>query len=418
MSRDSQRFRKTYSYHNLQPKITSLEIIVDETLDFKHSVRVATTSGSPVTFSGATPTTIDGITLANEDRVLLKDQASASQNGIYYYEVSSDGGSYSFVRASDARQGTLDSGAFTYVEEGSIGEKTSWVLTTKNPITIDVTALTWELFGAAGGSVASIFTTQGSKARTTYNTSFDSDNRYVDSIGSDVAFFVSGSSTHKAVFGGDIVGSGSLVVNGSVRSTSLTGSLTNIADGTSYLVAGSNVTITTGSNGAVTIGSTAGGGGGGANTKYARLSYGTTVAGLAYTTTDILWTNSGELSTGISVTNGSAAITIANAGVYDISFRGQVKITAGVAPWQIWMFLQVDSGAGRVNVVDSGAYEIYNNIYQRGSAGFRRLINFSAGDILYVCFQVSHTGVFFDPVTPGSIPSSPAVELNIVSVTI
>lgn len=310
MSRDSQRFRKTYSYHNLQPKITSLEIIVDETLDFKHSVRVATTSGSPVTFSGATPTTIDGITLANEDRVLLKDQASASQNGIYYYEVSSDGGSYSFVRASDARQGTLDSGAFAYVEEGSIGEKTSWVLTTKNPITIDVTALTWELFGAAGG------------------------------------------------------------------------------------------------------------GGGGANTEYARLSYGTTAAGLAYTTTDILWSNSGELSTGISVTNGSAAITIANAGVYDISFRGQVNITAGVAPWQIWMFLQVDSGAGRVNVVDSGAYEIYNNIYQRGSAGFRRLINFSAGDILYVCFQVSHTGVFFYPVTPGSIPSSPAVELNIVSVTI
>lgn len=44
--------------------------------------------------------------------------------------------------------------------------------------------------------------------------------------------------------------------------TNLTGSLTKLADGTSYLVAGSNVTITTGSNGSVTIASTGGGGSG------------------------------------------------------------------------------------------------------------------------------------------------------------
>lgn len=45
--------------------------------------------------------------------------------------------------------------------------------------------------------------------------------------------------------------------------TNLSGSLTHLSDGTSYLIAGNNVTITTGSNGAVTINSTATGGGGG-----------------------------------------------------------------------------------------------------------------------------------------------------------
>jgi len=54
----------------------------------------------------------------------------------------------------------------------------------------------------------------------------------------------------------------SLTVTGSITSTTgLSGSLTKLADGTSYLIAGSNVTITSASNGAVTISSTGGGGG-------------------------------------------------------------------------------------------------------------------------------------------------------------
>lgn len=48
-----------------------------------------------------------------------------------------------------------------------------------------------------------------------------------------------------------------------VLATALSGSLTKLADGTSFLIAGDNITITTGSSGAVTIASTASGGGGG-----------------------------------------------------------------------------------------------------------------------------------------------------------
>jgi hypothetical protein len=60
-----------------------------------------------------------------------------------------------------------------------------------------------------------------------------------------------------AVFGGDLVSSGTIAAR-----VGLTGSLTKLYDGTSYLIAGSNVTITTGSNGSVTIASTGGVGGG------------------------------------------------------------------------------------------------------------------------------------------------------------
>lgn len=54
----------------------------------------------------------------------------------------------------------------------------------------------------------------------------------------------------------------SLAVTGSAWLQTLSGSLTHLADGTSYLIAGSNVTITSGTNGSVTIASSGGGGGG------------------------------------------------------------------------------------------------------------------------------------------------------------
>ena len=62
------------------------------------------------------------------------------------------------------------------------------------------------------------------------------------------------------------VNSGSVEITGSLVSTlGISGSLTKLSDGTSYLIAGANVTITTGSNGAVTISAASGGGGGGSS---------------------------------------------------------------------------------------------------------------------------------------------------------
>lgn len=91
------------------------------------------------------------------------------------------------------------------------------------------------------------------------------------SKGSDVFFYVSGStgttSNQKSLFGGDLVVSGSLFTEGDrlemtgtiLATNGFSGSLTTLVDGTSYLVAGNNVTITSQSNGSIVISSTGGG---------------------------------------------------------------------------------------------------------------------------------------------------------------
>jgi len=92
----------------------------------------------------------------------------------------------------------------------------------------------------------------------------------------DINFFVSGSIGSKgttakgtSVFGGDLVVSGNAhMPNG------LSGSLTRLVDGTSYLRAGSNITLTSASNGSVTISSTASGGGGGSSVGWIGRSSG------------------------------------------------------------------------------------------------------------------------------------------------
>ena len=155
MSRDSQRYRKTYSYYRVQPKTELLEVIVDETLDWKHSVRAASTAS--VSLAGSTPLTIDDVTLADEDRVLLKDQGSGAENGIYYCEISN--GSYTLTRASDARQDTISCGATTYVEEGTANSGKIFIMSTTGPITVGTTAMSWVLFSGAGGGVGGSGTT-------------------------------------------------------------------------------------------------------------------------------------------------------------------------------------------------------------------------------------------------------------------
>lgn len=70
-------------------------------------------------------------------------------------------------------------------------------------------------------------------------------------------FFVSGAigAGDKSVFGGDVV------VSGSVASIlGFSGSLTKLTDGTSYIIAGSGITVASASNGAITISATGGGG--------------------------------------------------------------------------------------------------------------------------------------------------------------
>lgn len=110
-------------------------------LDAKQSVRVATTGN--ISLSGTQ--SVDGVELSVGDRVLVKNQTTASANGIYLVA------SAAWTRAPDANSNTLvSSGMFTFVEEGTTNASTGWVLSTSNPIDLGVTDLDFVQFSEAG----------------------------------------------------------------------------------------------------------------------------------------------------------------------------------------------------------------------------------------------------------------------------
>lgn len=144
-------------------------------LDIKDSVRVATTVALPSatynngtagvgaqlvgTVNGALPA-IDSVTLVVNDRLLVKDQVAGLQNGIYFVAQVGDAGSpFILTRATDADSSTstppkVESGMFTFVEEGSTFDNSGFVLATANPIVMGTTALSFSQFSGAGQVVA------------------------------------------------------------------------------------------------------------------------------------------------------------------------------------------------------------------------------------------------------------------------
>ncbi len=110
-------------------------------LDVKDSVRAATTAN--ITLSGTQ--TIDGVSVTTGDRVLVKNQSTASQNGIYVVAAGS------WARATDAdSDAEVTPGLFTFVEEGTVNSDSGWVLSTNSTITLGTTALTFAQFSGAG----------------------------------------------------------------------------------------------------------------------------------------------------------------------------------------------------------------------------------------------------------------------------
>ena len=113
-------------------------------LDAKPSVRVATTAN--ITLSGTQ--TIDGVGVVAGDRVLVKDQSTASQNGIYVVAAGA------WTRAADMDAAAEFPGAFTFVEQGTVNADTGWLATVDAPVTVGTTAVPWVQFSAAGQIIA------------------------------------------------------------------------------------------------------------------------------------------------------------------------------------------------------------------------------------------------------------------------
>lgn len=128
---------------------------VSSGLDWKNSCRVASTANIANLTSGA-PNSVDGVTLAAGDRVLVKNQTTASQNGIYTVTTVGTGSNGVWARATDAdTSAKVTTGMTTLVEQGAQAD-TLWILTTTGSIVLDTTALTFTSFGTytAGSGIS------------------------------------------------------------------------------------------------------------------------------------------------------------------------------------------------------------------------------------------------------------------------
>lgn len=116
-----------------------------------HAPVRAATVGSNITVASAAPNTLDGVSLATNDRILVKDQTTASQNGIYIVQTLGTGANGVWVRATDAdTSAEMGAGTYVYVNEGTVNADSAWVLTTNNPITLGTTSLTFTQFSGLG----------------------------------------------------------------------------------------------------------------------------------------------------------------------------------------------------------------------------------------------------------------------------
>src|SRR6056300_1331137 len=130
-------------------------------LDVKESVKVATTANLSATYDNGAGTltagsngaiAIDGVTLSQGDRVLLKDQTDNTQNGIYTVTTVGDGSTaYVLSRAPDADTASeLTGGTFFFVEQGSTNADNGYVATHNGTPTFGSTSITFAQFSGAG----------------------------------------------------------------------------------------------------------------------------------------------------------------------------------------------------------------------------------------------------------------------------
>jgi hypothetical protein len=139
------------------PQDAATKQYVDNTaqgLDAKASVRLATTTNIANLTSSPSPSSVDGVTPSTGDRVLVKDQTTPSQNGIYVWDATG------CLRASDNNVWTEFPSAYVFVEQGTVNADTAWVCTVDQGGTLNTTAVTWVQFGSSVVAANSIDNTE------------------------------------------------------------------------------------------------------------------------------------------------------------------------------------------------------------------------------------------------------------------
>lgn len=235
-------------------------------LDIKDSVRVTTTGNLTATYSngasgvGATLTnsgtqaalTIDSIVLSVGDRVLVKDQTTGLQNG--FYRVTNAGSAstnWVLTRSTDADENTeVTPGAFTFVEEGTIGANNGYVCTNNGSITIGTTGITFVQFSGAGSVIAGDGLTKSGNTLNAVGTAnriaisadaIDIDAAYVGQTSITTLGTISSGTWQGTIVAGQYGGTG---VNNSGKTITLGGNLTTSGAFSTTLTATANTTLT------------------------------------------------------------------------------------------------------------------------------------------------------------------------------
>lgn len=333
---------------NAQDYVTLSQLqAVQQGLDVKDSVRVATTA--TLTLTGTQ--TVDGVALSVGDRVLVKNQGTGSQNGIYTVSAGA------WVRSIDAdTNAEVTGGMFTFIEEGTINADSGWVLTTNNPIVLGTTALSFVQFSGAGSYTA------GSGLTLAGNSfSVNTDNVTIGIISSNVTvrstatqfqtLISSGTAGAAAVWGAVNLGAAAAVTGvlpiangGTNSSTTLSGNRVMVSSGTAIV---ESAALT---NGQILIGST------GAAPVVAAITG----------------------SANIVVTNGAGSITLSATGLYGTANFVENEVPTGTVDGTNAAFTLANTPITNSQVV------FVNGLKQKAAVDFNitgAVITFTAGNI-------------------------------------
>jgi hypothetical protein len=257
----------------------------------KQAVKCGTTAN--ITLSGLQA--IDGYTTLSGDRVLVKNQSTSSQNGIYIAS------STAWTRSVDMDVWSEVPGAYTVILNGSDNANTAWVTTAADTGTINVTAMPWVQFSGSGTYFAGTGLTLASNTFSITNTgvtatSYGAANKTLTAT-------VNAQGQLTVLADTNIAIAATQITSGTIDTARISGSYTGIT-GVGTLTAGtwnaSTVTVPYGGTGATTL------------TGYVKGSG--TSAFTATTTipnTDIsgLGTMSTQNASSVAITGGSAAVS-------------------------------------------------------------------------------------------------------------
>lgn len=145
----SQRYNAGSGENPWNIRITTLGSETPD-VDYRGSVKVATTANITISTALNAGDTIDGVTLVNGDKVLVKNQTTASQNGVYVVSASPSR-STDFDTGWNGTTGEIKHGAVWYVDQGSVNGDKSFTTTIAGGgnVTVGSTAITFTNFAGS-----------------------------------------------------------------------------------------------------------------------------------------------------------------------------------------------------------------------------------------------------------------------------